>query len=163
MRLRGHHLFCATLFQGCGYDQAFTDRMRQTLSRLEAGEPFVLCCEGDVLCGACPHRVEKGCALSTEDVLRRDRAALEAVGLSPGQELTYSQMGFCWEAWGNSSGFPSAAAAAGKRRGFVPGNSFKLRKKAVWLIFSINGQFSEKSGNCPFFFEFPLAFITGIY
>ena len=49
MRLRGHHLFCATLFQGCGYDQAFTDRMWQTLSRLEAGEPFVLCCEGDVL------------------------------------------------------------------------------------------------------------------
>lgn len=94
MRLRGHHLFCATLFQGCGYDQAFTDRMRQTLSRLEAGEPFVLCCEGDVLCGACPHRVENGCALGTEDVLRRDRAALEAVGLSPGQELTYSQMGF---------------------------------------------------------------------
>ena len=35
-RLRGHHLFCATLFQGSGYDQAFTAQMERTLAALEA-------------------------------------------------------------------------------------------------------------------------------
>lgn len=42
-RLRGHHLFCATPFQGSGYDQAFTAQMERTLAALEAGEDFTLC------------------------------------------------------------------------------------------------------------------------
>ena len=46
-RLRGHHLFCATLFQGSGYDQAFTAQMERTLAALEAGEDFTLCAGPD--------------------------------------------------------------------------------------------------------------------
>lgn len=57
MRLRGHHLFCTTLFQGCGYDQAFTDRMWQTLSRLEAGEQQWLS-----VCGGCRWQKEGLCS-----------------------------------------------------------------------------------------------------
>lgn len=93
MRLRGHHLFCTTLFQGCGYDEAFTARMKETLAALEAGTPFTLCQGSDVLCEACPHRTEEGCDLSTEDVLRRDKAALQAVDLAPGTELSFAQAG----------------------------------------------------------------------
>ncbi|MGI6256418.1 MAG: DUF1284 domain-containing protein [Acutalibacter sp.] len=93
MRLRGHHLFCATLFQGRGYDESFVARMQETLVSLERGEPFTLCQEGDVLCDACPNRTEVGCSLGTEDVLRRDQAALAAVGLSSGQELCFDQVG----------------------------------------------------------------------
>ena len=36
-RLRGHHLFCATLFQGCGYNEAFTRSMQEALAALEQG------------------------------------------------------------------------------------------------------------------------------
>ena len=37
MRLRGHHLFCATLFQGYGYDGEFVARMQEVLSALGQG------------------------------------------------------------------------------------------------------------------------------
>lgn len=82
-RLRGHHLFCATLFQGSGYDQAFTAQMERTLAALEAGEDFTLCAGPDSLCAACPNlRPGERCAHGTSDVARRDAAALAAVGLA---------------------------------------------------------------------------------
>ena len=125
IRLRGHHLFCTTLFQGCGYDETFTVRMKETLAALEAGTFFTLCQGSDVLCGACPHRTGEGCALGTEDVLRRDEAALNAVGLTPGEELSFAQAGERLKKLRRSSGFLSAAAAVGKKRDFAPGNCFK--------------------------------------
>ena len=85
-RLRGHHLFCVTLFQGSGYDQAFTAQMERTLAALEAGEDFTLCAGPDSLCAACPNRRPgERCAHGTSDVARRDAAALAAVGFQPGQ------------------------------------------------------------------------------
>lgn len=93
-RLRGHHLFCATLFQGSGYDQAFTAQMERTLAALEAGEDFTLCAGPDSLCAACPNlRPGERCAHGTSDVARRDAAALAAVGFQPGQRLSPSQAG----------------------------------------------------------------------
>ena len=93
-RLRGHHLFCATLFQGCGYNEAFTRSMQEVLAALEAGEGLSLVCGSDDLCRACPHCLPgNACALGTEDVLRRDRAAREACGFSLGQELSPVQVG----------------------------------------------------------------------
>ena len=93
-RLRGHHLFCATLFQGSGYDQAFTAQMERTLAALEAGEDFTLCAGPDSLCAACPNlRPGERCAHGTSDVARRDAAALAAVGFQPGQSLSPSQAG----------------------------------------------------------------------
>lgn len=87
MRLRPHHLFCATLFQGTGYDEAFTARMEEALAALSRGEPFTLCTGPDSLCAACPHHQGEACALGTRDVLCRDGAALRAVGLAPGEWL----------------------------------------------------------------------------
>lgn len=93
-RLRGHHLFCGTLFQGHGYDEAFANRVEDVLSQLASGENVILCAGSDDFCGACPHRREEnGCALGTEDVSRRDQAALKAVGLAVGQELRPAQVG----------------------------------------------------------------------
>ncbi len=93
-RLRGHHLFCATLFQGCGYDETFTQCMQNTLEALAAGENLTVCSGSDDLCAACPHRRENnGCALGTEDVFRRDQAALAAVGVHSGQEMDITQAG----------------------------------------------------------------------
>ena len=38
--VRGHHLFCMTLFSGHGYDQAFAENMAQLIDTLQAGESF---------------------------------------------------------------------------------------------------------------------------
>lgn len=93
-RLRGHHLFCGTLFQGHGYNEIFADCMGETLNALASGENLTLCAGSDDLCAVCPHRMENnGCALGTENVSRRDRAALEAVGFAVGQELRPEQVG----------------------------------------------------------------------
>ena len=84
-RLRGHHLFCATLFQGSGYDQAFTAQMERTLAALEAGEDFTLCAGPDSLCAACP-MVRPGQLREhgTIEGALRYAAALSEVGMLPG-------------------------------------------------------------------------------
>ena len=93
-RLRGHHLFCGTLFQGCGYDEAFTRQMTETLAALAQGESILLYEGSDELCGACPHRLPGNkCALGTEDVLRRDKAALAAVNFQAGDTITPAGVG----------------------------------------------------------------------
>lgn len=92
-RVRGHHLLCMPLFSGKGYSQAFTRRMAGLIHRWERGEAFQLCLGQDDVCSACPNARENGgCALGTADVARRDRAALEVLGLSPGMELTWEQL-----------------------------------------------------------------------
>lgn len=93
-QLRGHHLFCAALFQGCGYNEAFTRSMEEALAALAAGEGMSLVYGSDDLCKACPHCLPgNACGLGTSDVLRRDQAAREACGLSLGQELSPVQVG----------------------------------------------------------------------
>ena len=93
-RLRGHHLFCATLFQGSGYDQAFTAQMERTLAALEAGEDFTFCAGPDSLCAACPNlRPGERCAHGTSDVARRDAAALAAEGSSLGRAFRPARRG----------------------------------------------------------------------
>ncbi len=90
--VRGHHLFCMTLFSGHGYDQAFAENMARLIDTLQAGESFRLVLEQDSVCSACPNRqADGGCTLGTENVLHRDRAALEVLGLSAGQELDWAQ------------------------------------------------------------------------
>lgn len=94
MRLRGHHLFCASLFQGKGYNGAFAARMGEVLAALSRGEAFLLCEGCDSLCAACPNcRPGDQCALGTEDAARRDAAAFAAVGLIPGQRVVPEQAG----------------------------------------------------------------------
>lgn len=94
MKIREHHIFCMNLFTGHGYDQPFTENMEKTICSGKAGEPLQLCAEQDAVCGACPNRQsDGGCELGTDDVLRRDRAALEVLRLEPGQEIAWELAG----------------------------------------------------------------------
>lgn len=94
MKLRGHHLFCTALFSGHGYDEAFAEKMGAVIERWKAGESVTLLTAADEICSACPNRQERGgCTLGTEDVLRRDQAALEVLGVPPGKRLTWKQAG----------------------------------------------------------------------
>ena len=72
--LRGHHMFCTTLFSGSGYDRAFAENMRELIENMQKGEEVQLA---------------EGCALGTGDVSRRDAAALEVTGMVPGQVLDW--------------------------------------------------------------------------
>lgn len=90
--LRGHHVFCTFLFSGSGYDESFTENMQKVIDGMKAGEPFILRQGHDSICAACPNRTPDGCALGTEDVARRDQAALSELGLAPGQELGWGRM-----------------------------------------------------------------------
>lgn len=90
--IRGHHIFCTTLFSGCGYDQAFSDNMQNLIDAFQKGEPFRLCEGQDAVCGSCPNREPSGgCALGSEDVQKRDSEAMAVLGLSYGQELDWTQ------------------------------------------------------------------------
>lgn len=90
MNLRGHHLFCTTLFTGHGYSEAFTTRMNATLQALKVGEPFQLCRGADHLCEVCPNRGEHGsCSLGTDNALERDAAAFSVLYFQPGESITW--------------------------------------------------------------------------
>ena len=90
--LRGHHLFCTALFSGSGYDDRFVENMVSLIEGWKAGGNLRLCGGHDAVCTACPNRQpDGGCSLGTEDVLRRDQAALKALGLEPGQEVSWAQ------------------------------------------------------------------------
>ena len=94
IRLRGHHLFCCTLFQGSGYDGTFASRMAQVMERLQAGEEIWLGEGCGHVCAACPNRRgAAGCALGTENVARRDAAARQATGVSLGEEFFPGEAG----------------------------------------------------------------------
>ena len=92
IELRGHHLFCTFLFSGSGYDESFTENMKKTIDSLRQGEPFQICRGHDAICACCPNRLPDGCALGTEDVARRDAAALRELNISPGDELTWERL-----------------------------------------------------------------------
>lgn len=94
MRLRGHHLFCTALFSGHGYDDAFTENMKDVLKQLKAGENIELTAGPDRVCSACPNsQPDGGCALGTDDVSRRDRTALEVLKAAPGERLAWREAG----------------------------------------------------------------------
>lgn len=90
--LRGHHMFCAALFSGNGYDRAFTENMAEFIEDMHKGAKFRLVRGHDDICRYCPNREPEGCALGTEDVSRRDAAALEATRLTPGMALDWAEL-----------------------------------------------------------------------
>lgn len=164
IRLRGHHLFCCTLFQGSGYDGTFASRMAQILERLQAGEEICLVEGCDDVCAACPNRRgEAGCALGTENVARRDAAARQATGVSLGEEFFPGEAGKnCGPFPGNSGRLP-APAAAGKRRGCAPGSFLCSFVPSALCKIPYRGRFLEKNRAALGFFENALAFGRRIY
>ncbi len=93
MRLRGHHLFCAALFSGHGYNASFTAKMTAAVKAMRAGEGLELLIGPDGLCASCPNRRENGgCSLGTEDVTSRDEAALRVLRFFPGEQTSWPQV-----------------------------------------------------------------------
>ncbi len=85
-------MFCTTLFSGSGYDEPFTENMTQLIEYMQKGGRFRLVEGHDDICRYCPNRESEGCALGTENVADRDRAALEVTGFTPGRELGRTEL-----------------------------------------------------------------------
>jgi uncharacterized protein len=80
VKLRAHHLLCMLTFEGMGYTETFSQKFREMLGRIEAGEPIELVDGPDEACQTIlddlepPHR---HCLLAR--ITARDRLALTAV------------------------------------------------------------------------------------
>ncbi len=92
--LRGHHLLCTRLFSGNGYNQIFTEHMKEIVARIDVdkykkfgafprAKELLLVCGTDDICRKCPNfsEKEKYCILGNEDVQKKDRLTLEYAGL----------------------------------------------------------------------------------
>lgn len=85
-------MLCTALFSGHGYSESFAEGMTALIADLRREEKITVQTGADQLCAVCPNLTGNGgCALGTEDVLRRDMAALEVLKLAPGDELTWQQ------------------------------------------------------------------------
>ncbi|MCM1175350.1 MAG: DUF1284 domain-containing protein [Blautia sp.] len=108
MRLRVHHLLCSALYVGRGYSEAFCENMQRVagwlwepLSETEKdrgmqGEPEYILCEGeqrevrlvtgpDNICRECPNLADNGCRLDRNNVVSKDAALAQALGLETGR------------------------------------------------------------------------------
>lgn len=93
IRLRPHHALCLRHFVGQGYDEAFTENMKQLHARLNSGERQMvqIILHRDSLCVACPHDVDFACE-SEEKVRQLDAAVAEACRLRSGQWLSWQEL-----------------------------------------------------------------------
>lgn len=92
MRLRVHHLLCSALYVGEGYSEAFCRNMDQVVKRLwdsaeqekEPEEIELVTCP-DCICSECPNLTDKGCSLDNNNVVSKDAALAEKLGLKLGK------------------------------------------------------------------------------
>lgn len=95
LRIRPHHIVCLRLFEGRGYDEAFTARMREVYDLMKAKPEtrFALVSGADDLCAACPFGGgDQTCALGEEDVRNRDENARKALGLAAGERVSFAEV-----------------------------------------------------------------------
>ena len=95
VRFRPHHFLCSVGFAGYGYNDAFTANMTNVVSRgLRArggGKTSMLVTdEADAICAPCPRRDGLGC-LDDPMIERLDRAHAAALGIAPGDILTWGE------------------------------------------------------------------------
>lgn len=90
--LRPHHLLCALGFAGYGYSDAFTANMARLVlpMRAEDATPLRLVAGLDPICAPCPERRGAACAKQPK-IERLDRAHAAALGLAPGDRLTWGE------------------------------------------------------------------------
>jgi hypothetical protein len=82
MRLRHHHLLCAQLFRGEGYDALFVENMTSVVSALGSSEDLAvrLSMGCDDICSCCPHMVGGECE-DRDAVTDKDQRAAEFLRL----------------------------------------------------------------------------------
>jgi hypothetical protein len=93
--LRPHHVLCAIGYQGLGYSDAFTANMSElVLGRLRGPQgdatPLVITGSADAICAPCPSRRGSGCEQQAR-IDRLDQAHAAALGLAPGDRLTWAE------------------------------------------------------------------------
>ena len=83
--MRPHHLLCIQLFQGRGYDPAFTAHMTSLVEMLQGypETPVHLRIGCDKLCGHCPHR-RGDCCKNEEKVKWMDEMTPRALSSRSG-------------------------------------------------------------------------------
>lgn len=94
-QIRGHHLFCMTLFSGHGYSESFARNMEATIASLarDPEQQLRLLTGQDEICAACPNlRKDGGCEYGTLDVQHRDRAVFDVLGISADCECSWKQL-----------------------------------------------------------------------
>ncbi len=92
LNLRYHHLMCCYTFKGVGYNEAFSQNMKQVVSMLGASEELELhlCGKCDDLCARCPHNRGGQCD-TEESVCARDREVAAFFGLKDRKMLLLSE------------------------------------------------------------------------
>ncbi|MDE6005326.1 MAG: DUF1284 domain-containing protein [Oscillospiraceae bacterium] len=91
--LRPHHGLCIAFFEGKGYDDNFTQHMKNVISILQEQNPEIkLVLKTDYICACCPHQKNQLCDSDCK-VQRYDRAVLKACNLQENQVLNWSA--FC--------------------------------------------------------------------
>ncbi|MGX9353817.1 DUF1284 domain-containing protein [Roseobacteraceae bacterium S113] len=95
LRFRPHHFFCALGFQGKGYSSRFTANMSAIVNgRLRGpdgdGIRIVVTGKTDAICSPCPKRIGTRC-LNEAKIQALDTRHAEALGLSPGDALTWAE------------------------------------------------------------------------
>lgn len=92
INLRGHHLFCTTLFEGFGYSENFAKNMRITIDKFE-NEDIKIVQNFDDICNECPHKSENNfCANGMENVHIRDKNSLITLGIKIGDVFSKQEL-----------------------------------------------------------------------
>ncbi len=92
--LRGHHLICLHFFNGEGYNEAFIENLRETLS-LTDKEDITISSGADDICTRCPWLKEGRCEYdrnADKEIREMDSKALELLGLSPGSRIKWQTL-----------------------------------------------------------------------
>lgn len=95
VRFRPHHFLCALGFAGRGYSDSFTANMTGIVEgrlRAPGGDETMIEVVGglDDICAPCPRRAGAGCSVQAR-IDRLDAAHAAALGLSPGDRLTWGE------------------------------------------------------------------------
>lgn len=95
LSLKPHHVLCSIGFAGKGYDEPFTANMANIVNgqlRAEHGRDLriFVTWRADAICAPCPLRAGLDCQRQ-EKISRLDNAHAEALGLAPGEVLTWGE------------------------------------------------------------------------
>nr|WP_256445047.1 DUF1284 domain-containing protein [Paracoccus sp. J56] len=91
--MRPHHVLCAIGWQGSGYSPEFTANMDSIVRdrlRADPQTPVLITGMADSICAPCPSRRGMGC-LGDERIRRLDRRHAAALGIRPGQRMTWAE------------------------------------------------------------------------
>ncbi|MDE5769757.1 MAG: DUF1284 domain-containing protein [Oscillospiraceae bacterium] len=89
--LRPHHGLCISFFEGKGYDDRFTEHMKNCIRILEEKNPSIrLVCSVDQICSHCPHCQDVIC-YSDCKVQCYDRTVLNDCNLKENQILNWRE------------------------------------------------------------------------